>query len=72
MLRRKLQERQKGDITWPLTPEKLICRINVGPLTKQRIPKPSCQTKQIVLGMVLHRITGMEFCFHLLLALLRP
>ena len=24
MLRRKLQERQKGDITWPLTPDELL------------------------------------------------
>ena len=31
MLRRKLQERQKGDIIWPLTPEELLSRINAGP-----------------------------------------
>ena len=116
MLRRKLQERQKGDITWPLTPEELLSRINAEPLpetynaiyfsihesgsinqygyattshikatkiwhikatkirslasdwegliTKQGSPK------QIVLGMVLHRITGMKFCFNLILAML--
>ena len=32
MLRRKLQERQKGDITWPLTTEQLLSRIDTGPL----------------------------------------
>ena len=110
MLRRKLQERQKGDITWPLTTEELLSRIDTGPLleiynaiyfsiyktatinqygyattsyikatiiwslvsdwegliTKQRTPK------QVFLGMVLHRIAAMKFCFNLLLALLCP
>ena len=32
MLRGELQERQKSDITWPLTPEKLLSRIDTGPL----------------------------------------
>ena len=32
MLRRNLQEKQKRDITWPLTPEELLSRINAGPL----------------------------------------
>ena len=32
MLRRKLQKRQKGDITWPLTPEELFSRKDMGPL----------------------------------------
>ena len=98
MLRRKLNERQKSDVSWPLTPEELLSRIDTGPLpeiynaiyfsiyesgsinqygyastshikatkiwalasdwegliTKQRKPK------QIILGMVLHRITGMK------------
>ena len=31
MLRRKLQERQKNDINWPLTPEELS-RLGTGPL----------------------------------------
>ena len=35
MLRRKLQERQKGDITWPLTPEELLSRIDKGPLPEK-------------------------------------
>ena len=30
MLRRKLQERQRGDITWPLTPEESLSRIDTG------------------------------------------
>ena len=110
MLRRKLLERRKGDVTWPLTPEELLSRIDAGPLseiynaiylliyesasinqcgyaatshvkatktwslasdwegliTKQRTPK------QIVLGIVLHKITGTKFCFNFLLALLCP
>ena len=32
MLRRKLLERQKDDITWPLTPEELLSRLDTGPL----------------------------------------
>ena len=35
MLRRKLQERQKGDITWPQTPEELRSRIDQGPLPEK-------------------------------------
>ena len=108
MFRRKLQERQKGDITWPLTPEELLSRIDSpsllkiynatyfsiyesasinqnglattshieatkiasdfeGCIAKQHTPK------QIILGMVLHKITGMNsFCFNLFPALLYP
>ena len=29
---RKLQEKQKGDINWPVTPEKLLSRMATGPL----------------------------------------
>ena len=32
MLMRKIQERQKGDLTWPMTPEKFISRIDTGHL----------------------------------------
>ena len=32
MLRRKLQERHKDDITWPQTPEELLSRLDTGPL----------------------------------------
>ena len=31
-MRRKLQERQKDDITWPLTAEELPSRLDSGPL----------------------------------------
>ena len=34
MLRRKLQDRQKDDITWPLTPEELLSRLDTGPLSE--------------------------------------
>ena len=29
---RKVQGRQKGDITWPLNPEELLSRVDTGPL----------------------------------------
>ena len=32
MLRKKLKERQKEDITFPLTPEELFSRLDTGPL----------------------------------------
>ena len=37
MLRRKLLERQKDDITWPLTPEELLSKLDTGPLTEIQI-----------------------------------
>ena len=102
---------KKSDITWPLTQEELLSRIDTGPLpeiyneTYFSIYKPAsinqyghvtlshiaatkiCSLagdweglitkqhtpKQIILGMVLHKKTGMNsFCFSLFPALLYP
>ena len=53
MLRRKLQERQKGDITWPLTLGEFLSRIDAGPLPRY--------TKQIIFQFTnLNLITDMQ------------
>ena len=111
MLKIKLQERWKGDITWPLTPEELLSGIDVGTLPEiystiyfsiyesasisrcrhattshikatkiwslacnwEEIITKQLTSTQIVLGMVLCRMTSMNsFSFNLILALLCP